>query len=36
MKKFLMLAGLILTLATAVSADWPSPPCFPTCASSAK
>ena len=31
MRKLLMLAGLILALATAVSADWPQPPCLPTC-----
>ena len=29
MKKLLMLAGTTLLLATAISADWPFPPCFP-------
>lgn len=36
MKKLLMLAGLILALATAVSADWPIPPCYPDCVVSMK
>jgi hypothetical protein len=30
-KTLLMLAGLMLVLATAVSADWPAPPCLPNC-----
>jgi hypothetical protein len=36
MKKLLMLAGLTLALATAVSADWPLPPCLPNCFSSVR
>jgi len=30
-KKLLILAGMMIALATAVSADWPMPPCYPNC-----
>jgi hypothetical protein len=31
LKRLLLLAGLMLALGTIVSADWPPPPCDPTC-----
>jgi hypothetical protein len=31
-KKLLLLAGMSLAFAAAVSADWPIPPCAPGCA----
>ena len=31
LKKLLVLTGLALALVTAVSADWPIPPCNPDC-----
>jgi hypothetical protein len=35
MKKLLLVAGMMMLLATAVSADWPIPDCFPiSCLSS--
>ena len=30
-KKILLLAGLTLAFTAAVSADWPIPPCPPSC-----
>lgn len=29
MKRVLLLAGMMLALVTAISADWPVPPCDP-------
>ena len=34
LKRLLLIAGMTLAFVTAISADWPSPPCLPDCLSS--